>query len=163
MIENAILFLDKIFTHIEQNKIDIKDWPIDHICYRTSSLENYQESKKYFEQLGELLIESDVNGRPIASYKLYEPIKYKHYSIPVVEVPAPKKGKDTLEGFEHIELVMDANFNEIIDKYPHCKFDIKGLSKELNPELEIEFEDCAIKLHHQSLEEVIEIEKRQNL
>lgn len=160
MIEQAPIFLARVFSEIENANIDLKDWLIDHICYRTSSEENYQESKNYFANLGELLIESEVNGRLIATYKLDEPIKYRDYIIPLVEVPAPKKGKITFEGFEHIEVVIDCSFEDILEAYPHCSFETKGTSKELNPELEIEFGDCAIKFHHQSLEEVIEIEKQ---
>lgn len=160
MIENAQYFLDKVFKEIQSAQIDLKNWEIDHICYRTTSEENYLESKKYFAQLGELLIESEVGGRQIATYKLKKPIKYKNFSIPLVEVPAPKKGKLTPEGFEHIEVVIDCSFDEILAKYSHCNFDKKGMQKDLNPELEIEFKDCAIKFHHQSLEEVIKIEKK---
>ena len=163
MIEQSLPFLEKVFSRINEQNIDLKSWTIDHICYRTSSIKNYEESKVYFSTIGELLIESDINGRPIASFKLYSPINFRHYSIPVVEVPAPKRGKETPEGFEHIEFVIDEDFDQIIKQYPQCNFDTKGLSKELNPELEIEFKDCAIKLHHQSLEQVIDIEKSQNL
>lgn len=159
MQEKAKLFLDELFKEIEKSQIDLKNWPIDHICYRTSSLENYEQSKQYFSQFGELLIESPVNGRLIATYKLKNPISYKEYQIPLVEVPAPKTGKVTAEGFEHIEVVIDCPFSEIMEKYTHCHFDKKGLNKELNAELEIIFENCAIKFHHQSLEDVILIEK----
>ena len=159
MINQVQPFLDKVFHEIKNAKIDLNDWEIDHVCYRTSSLENYEASKNYFSTLGELLIEGEVNGRPIATYKLHKPIAYKNYLIPLVEVPAPKSGKITEEGFEHIEIVIDIPFEKIQSLYPNCNFETKGLSKELNPELEIEFPDCAIKFHHQSLEKVIEIEK----
>lgn len=158
-INEVTSFLDKVFFQINSANINLNSWEIDHVCYRTSSLENYENSKAYFSTLGELLIEGDVNGRPIATYKLHEPIRYKNYIIPLIEVPSPKKGKDTQEGFEHIEIVIDISFDEILNRYPKCHFEKKGLSKELNPELEIEFSDCAIKFHHQSLEEVIKIEK----
>lgn len=159
MIEQVESFLDKVFKQIEKANIELKHWEIDHICYRTTSEKNYIESKNYFSTLGELLIESEVGGRQIATYKLENPIKYKSYNIPLVEVPAPKAGKITPEGFEHIEIVIDCSFDEILNQYPQCRFDKKGMDKNLNPELEIEFTDCAIKFHHKSLEEVIKIEK----
>lgn len=159
MEDKASVFLDKVFSRIKTINFDIKNWPIDHICYRTSSFENYQQMKSFFESVGKLLIESEVNQRPIASYKLYNPIKYKDYTIDVVEVPAPKKDKNTIEGFEHIEFVIDESFEQIMKKYPKLNYDLKGISKTLNPELVIKFTDCCIKLHHQSLETVIEIEK----
>lgn len=162
MIVKALKFLDKVFSQLEVNQIELGDWKIDHICYRTTSAKNYSDIKKIFEPLGECLVESEVNGRQIASYKLHEPIIYKNHTIEVVEVPAPKSGKVTLEGFEHIEVVVDIGFDEIQNRFPNCKFNTLGMGKALNPELEIELIGCAIKFHHQTLEEVIRIEKAQN-
>ena len=152
-------FLEKVFFNIHTHQIDVKNWPIDHLCYRTSSFDNYQYVKDQFQKWGELLIESHVNGRPISTYKLTEPILFQGYIIPLVEVPCPKLDKETREGFEHIEFVIDCSFAEIQKNNPHCQFETKGMQKKLNPDLEIEFTDCAIKFHHQSLEEIINIEK----
>lgn len=164
MIENqATPFLEKLFQNLDRYQIDIKNWEIDHLCYRTCSLENYSEMKKTFHQLGRLLIESEVGGRQIATYKLDRPILYKKWVIDLVEVPAPKANKVTAEGFEHIEVVIDESFEEFIGHYPNVSFSKKGMSKELNPELEIEFEDCAIKFHHKSLEHIINIEKNHRI
>ncbi len=159
MIDQANSFLDKLFSILEENKIDLMHWKIDHLCYRTSDSENYEAMKNEFSKLGEFLIESEVNGRDIATYKLTNPVVYKGYTIPLVEVPAPKKGKSTVEGWEHIEVVIDISFDDLMKKYPGIDFDTKALSKELNPELVIKFGDCAIKFHHLSLDEVIKIEK----
>ena len=161
MIDQAYIFLDKIFSILDEKKIKIGSWEIDHLCYRTSSLENYEKIKSDFSALGELLIESDVNGRDIATYKLHKPVVYKSYTIPLVEVPAPKDGRVTPEGWEHIEVVINVSFDEFMKNYPEIKFDTKALSKNLNPELVIKFDDCSIKFHHQSLEKVIAIEKAQ--
>lgn len=164
MVENqAKQFLKKIFQNLEGYKIDIKNWEIDHLCYRTSSQENYSEVKETFHNLGQLLIESEVNGRLIATYKLEKPIFYEKWIIDLIEVPAPKPNKETIEGFEHIEVVIDENFDELLDKYSNINFNKKGLSKDLNPELEIEFQDCAIKFHHKSLEHIINIEKNDKI
>jgi predicted metalloenzyme YecM len=158
MIDQAHPFLDKLFSTLKKRGIDLRHWEIDHLCYRTTDNENYEATKEKFSQLGALLIESEVNGRDIATYKLTSPVIYKGYTIPLVEVPAPKKGKITAEGFEHIEVVIDISFDELIKCYPEIDFDTKALSKELNPELVIKFGDCAIKFHHLPLEEVIKIE-----
>lgn len=159
MLGQTDLFLDKVFTVLKAEAIDLNDWEIDHLCYRTSSIRNYEEMKDYFSKHGELLIEGQVNGRNIATYKLKNPIVYKQYRIPLIEVPAPKAGRAIDEGWEHIEVVIDISFEEIISKYPKLDFDTKALGKSLNPELVIKFENCSIKFHHQSLEEVIKIEK----
>ena len=158
MQDSAYKFLDKIFGKLEESGIQLGSWEIDHLCFRTSSLDNYEEMKKIFSGLGSLLVESDVNGRDIATYKFHEAVIYKNFIIPLVEIPAPKQGRAIDEGWEHIEVVIDISFEELMKKYPHLTFDTKALAKELNPELVLKFEDCSIKFHHQSLEEVIRIE-----
>lgn len=156
-------FLIKVFKELNNVDVDITSFEIDHLCYRTSSLKNYQEIKDKFSKEARLLIESDVNGRPIATFKLHSPIFFKDWIIDLVEVPAPKEGRETQEGYEHIEVVIDQSFDEFIERHPKIEFNKNGLSKELNPELEVEFEDCAVKFHHKSLEHIIAIEKNKEV
>jgi predicted metalloenzyme YecM len=108
-------------------------WLIDHLCYRVTTEELYTTRKDEFEQFGILLVESMVNGRLIATYKLHKPIVFKTWRIPLVELPAPKAGKPFATGFEHIEVVCDASTKE------H----------------EVEMDGCAIKFHHRTLEDII--------
>lgn len=159
----ATNFLDQIFKNIKHNQIDLKNYSIDHICYRTSSEANYLEVKNTFSQIATLLIESIVNGRMIATYKLHNPIVYNQYIIDLIEVPAPKIGKNTIEGFEHIEVVADSHFSQIQMMNPNLNFISNGVNKKINPEIEIEFNNCALKFHNQSLEQVINIEKHTEL
>jgi hypothetical protein len=160
-------FLKKITEKLDDHKIKLAPhWDIDHICYRSSSQENYEEMFKQFSLWGSLLIESEVNGRLIATFKLQEPILFHHYrdyKIDVLELPAPKMNKKTKEGFEHIEVVCDLSFEEIKAKYAGLKFDESGLKKSFNQELRIVFDDsCSIKFHHMSLESVICLEGSKN-
>lgn len=157
----ANVFLDKLFAQLALNQIKIdKHWSIDHLCYRVSTEEAYKKFKNEFSSLGNLLIESEVNGRLISTFKLHKAIQYHGWLIDLVELPAPKKGKQTIEGFEHAEVVIDIPFEEIKRRYSHCQFDESGLKKNLNKELEIKLKDLAIKFHHMSLEQVIEVEKK---
>jgi predicted metalloenzyme YecM len=160
--QEAYTFLEDVFNDLKTNHIEIlNSWEIDHICYRADSLKTYEELKENFSQFGELLIEAPVSGRPIATYKLKTPIKFKDWIIGLVELPAPKASKITKKGFEHIEVVIDLSFETLQERYKHLTLDLKGLAKELNPELEIVLGERNIKFHHQSLEKVIEIEKEQ--
>jgi predicted metalloenzyme YecM len=135
-------------------------WVIDHLCYRVDSETSYQRMRLVFSKLGEELIESIVGGRLITTYKLHQPIVWKVFTIPLIELPAPKKGKVVVEGLEHIEMVCDISFEEIKQRLPRACFDEKGLAKSYNKELELILgSNVAIKFHHQSLEEVILAEK----
>jgi predicted metalloenzyme YecM len=157
--QESQIFFDQLNTLIETNKIQLKDhWNIDHACYRSSSFEDYRKLKEEFEKIGNLLVESEVNGRPIATYKLHEPLNFRKQKIEIIELPAPKKAKLTKRGFEHIEIVIDEKFNSIQSAYKNLKFDKGGLKKNFNQELEIVFGDVNIKFHHISLESVIRLE-----
>lgn len=155
----AQAFLILLFKDMAEHKIDIPEhWKIDHLCYRVASQSQYEKLKNEFANLGRLLVESEVNGRPIATYKLHQPILHLGSVIDVVELPAPKPGKVTEEGFEHIEIVCDVPFTELEKRYGHLKLDRGGMKKEINPELEICLGPRNLKFHHRSLEEVIAME-----
>lgn len=152
-------FLTKVFLQMTNQSIVLENhWDIDHLCFRVSTDESYLKFKSDFSNFAVLLIESEVNGRLISTFKMKKPIQFNSWRIDVVELPAPKKGKVTIEGFEHIEVVSDLTFQEIQSKFPKCKYDQSGLSKEFNQELEIEMEGCALKFHSLSLESVVRFE-----
>ena len=160
----AIDFLKKLFLSLDKSQIDIAPhWDIDHLCYRVDSLKRYEELKNSFLSFGKLLIESDVNGRPIATFKLNSPIVFKNWPIDVVELPAPKPSKPTKEGFEHVEVVCDLSFNELEEKYKHLQLDLGGLNKEFNQEFEIVLGERNLKFHHMSLESVIRVEENKTV
>lgn len=152
-------FLKLLFEDLKKNHIEVlPQWVIDHLCYRAASENEYLILKDEFLNFSDLLIESPVNGRLISTFKLHKPISFQNWSIEVVELPSPKKGKSTQTGFEHIEVVCDVAFSELIEKYSYLKLDLGGLSKPLNQELEICLGARNIKFHHMTLSEVIQIE-----
>jgi hypothetical protein len=159
MLESFEFFknLEKVLL---QSRVELQDdWFIDHICYRTSDLDEYEAVKSELAKKNLLLIESMIGGRPIATYKLSSPLTYKNFIIPLVEVPAPKAGRRSQSGYEHIEIVVKESFDELISRFSHLDVKTHALSKEINPELVISLGDISVKFHHQSLEEVIEYEK----
>ncbi len=156
----ASLFLEMLFSDLDHAGVELEaHWDIDHLCYRTSTGEEYESLKLIFGELGDLLIESEVNGRAIATYKLHQAINFRGYVIDLIELPAPKSGKLTPTGFEHIEVVCDVSFSEIEARYPGLCFDRKGLAKDLNRELELCLGERNVKFHHASLESVITLER----
>lgn len=162
--KQAIDFLNQAFNELHKSDVSLeKHWHIDHLCYRTSTQENYLSTKKYFEAFSKLLIESEVNGRLISTFKLHSPIIFGDWDIDLIEVPAPKKGKDVAEGFEHFEVVCDLSFDDIRNCYSHCRFDESGLGKDFNKELKIIFNNFSVKFHHLSLESVINLEKNSSV
>ena len=159
---------DIFFAHLKQqmranNVVLAPHWNIDHICYRVESIGRYVEMKSHLACFSTELIESQVNGRPIATFKLHEPLVFEGRKIDLVELPAPKPGKEVLEGFEHIEVVTDATFSDLKSLYSTCHFNESGLSKAFNKELQLSFENYAIKFHHLSLESVVSLEANEQV
>lgn len=156
---HAEIFLEKLFAKIEATHITIdRHWDIDHLCFRTADAKDYETTKSEFARIGNLLIESEVNGRLIATYKLHKPVWFRQWKIDLIEVPAPKAGKLTVRGFEHIEVVVDVSLKSLQEKYQHLNLDLGGLKKSLNRELEIVLGEHNIKFHNLSLESVIRLE-----
>lgn len=158
----AQIFLQALFSDLQTNGIELPPaWEIDHLCYRVDSPKRYLELKSEFADFADLLTESEVKGRPIATFRLQTAIHFRGWQIPLVELPAPKPSKPTPEGFEHIEVVCDLPFSELEKKFGHLHLDRSGLEKPINPELEIVLGERNLKFHHQSLAEVIRLEQQQ--
>jgi predicted metalloenzyme YecM len=164
MNDQAVKFLNLLFKEMTEKKFYLEPhWDIDHLCYRVETEKRYLEKKDEFAGFGELLIESQVGGRMISTFKLKVPIEFKDYSIGLIELPAPKPGKTVKEGFEHIEVICDLPFHELKARYSSLQSDESGLKKDFNKELEFNFKSGAVKFHHLSLESVIELEKNETV
>ena len=160
IIGNTDIFLDKIFKSLDNLNINLDNNLLDHLCYRVSTEQEYQEKKDQLLKCSTLLIEADVNGRPISTFKFDQPISYKSRKIELIELPSPKKNTNYTTGLEHVEFVIEEGLDKFMEKYPNIDFDKSGMSKGLNPELRVSLADnLSVKFHPISLEKVIEIEK----
>ncbi len=148
-------FLERLFAALKEKNIDASNYELDHLCYRVESRERYESLKAQLSGLGELLSEKEIGGRPIAAFKLKEPIHYRGRRIWCVELPAPKAGSPYPEGYEHAEFVIRQCFPDFIGQHPAADFDTKALTKRVNPEVRLQFEGFSAKFHRQSLEYVI--------
>lgn len=155
LLGNPIVFLDHIFQYLSLKKIVVANYELDHICYRVETEDRYQYLKKNLLNLGELLTESQIGGRTIASIKLNQPIIYKNRKIWGIELPAPKKGSFYKEGFEHVEFVIDMPFDAFMKAYPDLNFVTKDLKKSVNQGITLKETDFSVKFHHHTLEYVI--------
>ncbi len=141
-------------------QFDLDGMHIDHLCYRVSMDDEYQNMKKLLLQQGVLLGETPVGGRPISTFQLNEPLVIDGFSIPMIELPAPKIGSPYSTGFEHAEVLIQKSFESIQKQYPHLQFH-SSKRKILNPELSLSTRTGKLKLHHHPLHRVLEIEQAQ--
>jgi len=144
--------------------LDLSKYIIDHVCFRVENQEQYNFYREDFKNLGDLISEAIIGGRPISTFKFKSPVLMGDKSIPCIEVPSPKDGAVYSLGLEHIECVIPEALTVFIQRFPGLKFDLRALKKALNPEVALRLPSGkSIKFHNQSLETVIEIEKKLGL
>ena len=156
-------FLDLVFNLMKIKNFSIKNWSIDHLCYRVIDKNAYHQKKCDFSNFSKLLVESEVNGRLISTFKLNEPILYEDRIIDLIELPEPKPNNNYKEGFEHFEVIVPVPFQTLIEENPHLHFDLSGLKKDFNQELKLKLDSVQIKFHQMSLESVINLEQNQTI
>jgi predicted metalloenzyme YecM len=145
-------FLDKIFSNLEGAGFEMDEFrELDHLGYRVESLERYYELKSKFSGFSESMMDKEFAGRPVLVCKLKAPFIYEEFKIEGIEVLAPKVNNKFKEGLEHAEFVTKITLAEFFEKHEDIKFNLDTYSREENPELILEFGDCAVKFHEQSL------------
>lgn len=184
--ETTPKFLDAVLAALDKLGGSVSHYPADHVCWRTESMEEYNDlvtALRGATDDTQLLIESEIGGRSIATFELLEPIQYNDgRSIPVVEIPAPKDGRPYKRGLEHVEFVIgdDENDNggtvksieeqklvleDFMNKYPAIEWNTKAIDKPVNADVSLQVElgedfgVCSIKFHLLPLSKVVECEK----
>lgn len=171
---------------LERWALDVSAMTTDHLCHRTDSVEQYQTLVDALRGSAdcELLTESNVGGRPIATFKLETPIDCssgdgEERLVDIIEIPSPKEGRDYRAGLEHVEFVIPSQdgsksmvspessdgqhhalLSGFMEAYPSVPWDTKAIQKKNNPDvsLKIALEQhgtIAVKFHLMALEEVI--------
>jgi predicted metalloenzyme YecM len=172
-------FLDAALSKLSKIGVDMevsKGYEIDHVCYRCESIEEYLKVCKDLASIGECIMEGMIAGRPISIILLNSPIKYRHFSIPCLEIPCPKKGSFYKSGLEHLEVAistapcstdeMIAEFRdnskliEFAKQFPDVNFDTKSLKKDINADICIDVdENIRVKFHNRPIRDVCLYEK----
>mgnify|MGYP001248683935 CR=1 FL=1 len=132
-------FLDSFFDQIKQVALDISGLPLDHIAYQASSKEEYDQILLEFANQGELVSEEVIGGRRVAAFRLAEPLIYKNYSIPALELVEPKEGQICESDFQHAEFVVSQPLESYISQYPHIKWDSSSLNRDAFSHLKLNF------------------------
>lgn len=157
-------FLNDVLDAVEAEGFDINDFSqIDHLCYRTTSVENYEEMQSALEAVANLVGETVVAGRPISTYRLIEPIYHDIWRIDAIELPAPKPGNSYEEGLEHLEFVIFDDIPTFLSKYDGKPFDLKAADRGINPEISLSLGSYQVKFHLLSLPAVVYIENKMGI
>jgi hypothetical protein len=131
---------------------------MDHVCYRVETQERYQEVLQTLEPHATLLGENEVAGRMIATFELNEYLRAGNWTVPYLELPAPKAGSPYKEGLEHAEFVVTGGLETFMRRHADLSFSFSD--KLINPEAGIKQAGISVKFHEQQLGSVVRIEKR---
>lgn len=157
-------FLDDILKRVAAEGFDFSDFvQIDHMCYRATSAENYADKKASLSTVGDLIGETLINGRPISTFRLKEPVIHASWRIDAVELPAPKPGSATKEGLEHVEFVIYDDIPTFLKKYEGKPFEMRAADRGINPEIGLKLDELSVKFHLLNLSTVVYLEKQLGL
>lgn len=159
VIGNYKDFISNLLKHLENKNIEINNYPIDHLCYRTKTLDEYNAMKTSIISFSKEYVENIHHNRPITKFILKEPLQYKNYSIPLIELPAPQKDIIYNSGLEHLEMAVGNDFAALKEKYSSLwtGSDDSGI---YNQTIFIDFGEHKVKFHKHSLLEVLKLENR---
>ena len=151
-------FLDEIFYNLKTVGVSLDDLvELDHIAYRTDSILKYEEIKKALLSFLKAYSDKEFGGRNILVGRFEQPLVYNRFKISGIEVLAPKKNNMYKNGLEHAEFVISGTLKDFRAKYKNIDFNLNAYKRDINPELIIEFDNCAVKFHEISLLDVREI------
>ncbi|MGZ6005359.1 MAG: VOC family protein [Candidatus Saccharimonadales bacterium] len=154
-------FIDEVLGQVEQEGFELGDFAqIDHICYRTTSLDNYEQKKLELSDYARLLGETMVNERPISTFRLGEPIRHSSWRIDAIELPAPKVGQQHEEGLEHLEFVLYDDIPTFLKKYEGKQFQMNAADRGINPEIGLKLGKHSVKFHLLNLPTVVYLESK---
>ncbi len=151
-------FLDEIFYNLKTVGVSLGDLvELDHIAYRTDSILKYEEIKEELLPFLKRYSDKEFGGRNILVGRFEQPLIYSRFKISGIEVLAPKKDNMYKNGLEHAEFVIDGILEDFRAKYKNIDFNLNAYERDINPELIIEFDNCAVKFHEISLLDVRKI------
>ena len=158
-------FLDQLFAALHADGIQVQELELDHLCYRVASSDRYSACRTLFAQHGELLAESMIGGRPIATYRMHKPFAYLDRRIAVVELASPKPGSPYPEGYEHAEFVVPElgstkDLLAFTERYPRLNWNLSDINKATNADVRLRYSGFSVKFHRESLADVIAEEQR---
>ncbi|WP_434938354.1 VOC family protein [Shewanella sp. HL-SH8] len=152
----------------------------DHAALRVNNSQTAQALADEFAQLGQVISNNIINGRPILIIKLSEPMMMGTTSIECVELPFPSDKVYPMEGWEHVELVFPSNaqtcddlVSQLIAHVPQLadviagKTDVKvklsspkGDNERLaNPTIAFKANGICVKVHPHDIQTIIESEQ----
>ncbi len=178
-------FCQQITAFLHQLGLDTLQLEIDHVALRVNDEQTAKQLSHEFCKQGTIISSNIINGRPIEIIELNTPLKLNDNTIECIELPYPSDKQYPVEGWEHIELVLNSKASDceqlvkdlvsaqpdiqtIIEKAENRQGDIKiklsspkGDKERLaNPTIAFKQDNLCIKVHPHGIKAVIASEQR---
>ncbi|GIU48001.1 VOC family protein [Shewanella algidipiscicola] len=106
-------FSHDIQQFLQELQLDTLGLACDHVAVRVNSVAGADLLKDYFGHRGRIISNNMINGRPILIIALNRPLQLAHMLIDCVELPYPSDKHYPNEGWEHIEVVLPGEAQNI--------------------------------------------------
>ncbi|AYA40313.1 VOC family protein [Xenorhabdus nematophila] len=165
------MFEQKLKQFAEDLSLYFTQYSADHISLRCNEISLANQWRRGFLQCGQLMSENIINGRPICLFELEQPINLLGWKIDCVELPYPTQKHYIHQGWEHVEIVLPTQAEQLIyeayqllpDPLPdgfrikesHPKGDKERLP---NPTLAVTNGEITVKFHPFSIQKIVSSE-----
>lgn len=179
LVQTFLSFEEKIQQLAQAMNLTLNEYEIDHIALRANTKALAKYWLTHFLKCGTILSNNIVNGRLIYLIKLNQPLCLAGQRIDVIELPFPKDKIYSVEGWEHIEVVIPFLQHETTEEWVK-RINLLFLRNQLttlavkvsepkvegeqlpNPSIAVSFADnrdnhTCIKIHPYNIKQVIEV------
>ncbi|QYJ73913.1 VOC family protein [Shewanella sp. FJAT-52076] len=173
-------FETRILTLVDKLGLTELKLECDHASLRVNTPDAAEKLTDGFGNLGDIISNNMINGRPILIIKLNTPLNLGPFTVPCIELPYPGSKQYPNEGWEHIELVLPCDATDcdtleqaLIAKVPaiaavlagDSPFKVKrsspqGEAERLpNPTLAFGLDGLTVKVHPHGIETIVASEQ----
>lgn len=175
LLNQLPMFEKKIKDLCQQLSLSYSDFQCDHLALRVNTISTATHLHQELTKIGRTISNKHINGRPIIIIKLHTSISFLAQQVDCIELPYPSNKIYKVEGWEHAEFVYpcevktsQALLAKLIEFQPNLQDIIKstklavkfsqphGKTEQLaNPTIAFKDNDCCIKIHPHSIENII--------
>jgi predicted metalloenzyme YecM len=111
-------YLDELSTFCVENRILIKGVSLDHVCYKCSSNEEYENIRRMFEYEDIFVYQSIISKRRIAYIGLGESLQSIFGAVNYLELSDQKPDNSQESKCDHVEpLPININYKEMVELF----------------------------------------------
>lgn len=153
-------FLDTIFDDLDRLNIDITQFELDHIAYRSTTNDSFTQVGEKLEMIAKRINRNTIRNRFIDIYEFDTPLIYKGRVIKFIELTAPAEGDVFNEGLEHVEFIINKiSLDDFVKKHKDLNWNLNAINREVGADIGIGLKSgYGAKFKTMSMPEIIRLE-----